>query len=214
MFHKSKLKLEHKPQFPKQKEKRPRPLPEIINGDEEHKEEEIQDVWLTHRKKQFLVKWKGLPKEESTWEPETNLKNAWGAIRDFYKKLTVQAKMEKSPSPPSLHRLPNVHVPNVSLSPLHTPAHLLPLYTPHPRLFGWDNDEFQEEYHKKLEWNWQRWKSACEEAYQTWKGRPQLALHTNQLSQEILTLSEKIPPLTTPIIQSENAKTAWEPVGR
>ena len=156
----------YKPQFPKQKEKRLRPPPEIIDGDEEHEVEEIQDVRLTCRKKQFLIKWKGLPKEESTWEPETNLKNAQGAIRDFYKKSMVQAKVENPPSLPSLHHLPNIHIPNVSLSPQRTPAHLLPLYTPHPHLFSWDDNKFQEEYHKKLEQNWQRWKSTREEAYQ------------------------------------------------
>ena len=44
MFHESKLKLACEPQFPKQKEKRPRPQLEIIDGDEEHEVEKIQDV--------------------------------------------------------------------------------------------------------------------------------------------------------------------------
>ena len=56
MFHESKLKLACEPQFPKQKEKRPRPQLEIIDGDEEHEVEKIQDVQSTHGRKQFLVK--------------------------------------------------------------------------------------------------------------------------------------------------------------
>ena len=165
VFHESKIKPAAEPQFPKQKEKRLRPPPEIIDGDEEHEVEEIQQEGTVRGKKSFLVKWKGLPQEESTWEPETNLKNARGAIRDFYKKAKVQT-VQTHPIPP-LHRLPNVTVPSISLSPQCVKAHLLPLYTPHPRLFGWDDDEFEVEYRKKLNRNWQRWKSAREEAYTT-----------------------------------------------
>ena len=165
VFHESKLKPAAEPQFPKQKEKRPRPPPEIIDGDEEQEVEEIQQEGTVNGKKSFLVKWKGLPQEESTWEPETNLKNARGAICDFYKKAKIQT-IKPNPLPPS-HRLPNVTVPSISLSPQHVEAHLLPLYTPHPRLFGWDDDKFEVEYRKKLDCNWQRWKSARKEAYAT-----------------------------------------------
>jgi hypothetical protein len=90
VFHESKLKPAHEPQFPKQKETRPRPSPEIIDGNEEHKVEEVQGVQNKQGKKQFLVKWKGLPQEESSWEPEENLKNACGAIRDFFKRAVTK----------------------------------------------------------------------------------------------------------------------------
>ena len=46
MFHESKLKLAHEPQFLIQKETRPRPPPDIINGNEEHKVEEVKKVHL------------------------------------------------------------------------------------------------------------------------------------------------------------------------
>ena len=44
MFHESKLKPAHEPQFLMQKETRPRPPPDIINGDEEHEVEEVKKV--------------------------------------------------------------------------------------------------------------------------------------------------------------------------
>jgi hypothetical protein len=75
-FNESKLKPAYEPQFPKQKKSRPRPPLEIINGEEEHEVEEIQKVRLEAGKKKCLVKWKGLPQEESTWESEDNMRNA------------------------------------------------------------------------------------------------------------------------------------------
>src|SRR6266576_789105 len=73
---------------------------------------------------------------------------------------TLQKKPLPLPPPSSLSPLP-------SGPPTPTPAHLLPLYIPHPKLYGWDDDAFDEEYRRKLERNWQRWKSAREEAYST-----------------------------------------------
>jgi hypothetical protein len=112
VFHESKLKPAHELQFPKQKETRPRPPPEIIDGNEEHEVEEIQGVRNKQGKKQFLVKWKGLPQEESSWEPEENLKNARGAIRDFFKRAITELDNDiplPSPSPsPSLSLSPRL----------------------------------------------------------------------------------------------------------
>jgi hypothetical protein len=44
VFHESKLKPAHEPQFPKQKETRPRPPPMIVDENEEHEVEEVQGV--------------------------------------------------------------------------------------------------------------------------------------------------------------------------
>ena len=162
VFHESKLKPAHEPQFPIQKETRPRPPPEIIDGDEEHEVEEVKQVQKRSGKKEFLIKWKGLPQEENTWEPEEHLTNARGAVRDFYK--THPNAVRKSSLPPSSspRDIPFTIPPP---PPLPYPEELLPLYTPHPRLFGWDGKQFDEYYHRKLDKLWYRWKSAREEAY-------------------------------------------------
>jgi hypothetical protein len=48
------------------------------------------------------VKWKGLPQEESSWEPEENLKNARGVIRDFFKRAITELNDDIPLPSPSL----------------------------------------------------------------------------------------------------------------
>ena len=57
----------------------PRPEPMVIDGEEEYSIEEILD----HRPKkqggtpkEYLVKWKGYPREDASWEPAASLENA------------------------------------------------------------------------------------------------------------------------------------------
>ena len=53
-----------------------RPPPELVNEEEEYKVEEI----ISHKKSRnrwlFLVKWRGYPLSEASWEPAANLQNA------------------------------------------------------------------------------------------------------------------------------------------
>ena len=56
VFHELKLKPAPEPVFPIQKDMRPRPPPEVINGEEEHKVAEVIGVRGPHGKQQFLVK--------------------------------------------------------------------------------------------------------------------------------------------------------------
>ena len=62
--------------------------PPVIAGDEPEWEVEcIKDSrFVGEHGFQYLVKWKGFPHEESTWEPAVNLKNAADAIKDFHLK--------------------------------------------------------------------------------------------------------------------------------
>jgi hypothetical protein len=72
------------PRFPSQKQDQP-PLPEIVNNDLEYEVEEILDSRMRRSKLQYLVKWKGYPTEENTWEPEENVKNAASLVALFHK---------------------------------------------------------------------------------------------------------------------------------
>jgi len=62
----------------------PVPPPDLIDGEPEWEVEEIQDAKFTMNRLLFLVKWKGWPDSESSWEPEDNLVNSPEVIQEFY----------------------------------------------------------------------------------------------------------------------------------
>jgi len=64
----------------------PPPPPELIDNDVEYEVEEVLDSRMYRRKLQYLVKWKGYPHEDNTWEPEDNMQQSQQAVQDFHKK--------------------------------------------------------------------------------------------------------------------------------
>jgi len=101
VFHVSKLKAfrDGQQEFPQRPDPAPRPDPEVMpDGVEEWEVECVLDM-RTRRlgrgratRTEFLVKWKGYPDHESTWEPEENMANARDAIQDF---LREQAERDR-----------------------------------------------------------------------------------------------------------------------
>ncbi|KAG4094185.1 chromo domain-like protein [Neocallimastix lanati (nom. inval.)] len=49
------------------------PPPIVINNEEEYEVEQILDKRTHYGKIQYLIKWKGYPLSEASWEPEENL---------------------------------------------------------------------------------------------------------------------------------------------
>lgn len=70
----------------------PKPPPVIKGDNPEWEVEYIKDSRLQRGKLQYLVKWKGYPQEESTWEPEEYLKNSKKLIKDFHTKYPSAPK--------------------------------------------------------------------------------------------------------------------------
>ena len=58
-----------------------KPLPNIIEGQEEYKVKAILDKKVKRNRIQYRVKWKGY--EDTTWEPSSNLRQARDAVEDF-----------------------------------------------------------------------------------------------------------------------------------
>ena len=82
VFHVSKIEEYHEdPKHPNH----PSPPPDVIEGEPEWEVEEIRDAKFAHNKIYFLVKWKGWPDSEVSWEPEDNLENSPEIISSFYK---------------------------------------------------------------------------------------------------------------------------------
>ena len=125
------------------------PLVEIA-GEKEYEVEEILDRQKKRRKMKYLVKWKGYMAEENTWERLENLKNAIEKIEEFEKgrfeeeiwriRMKKGKEMKLNPEAEEFRRgeLPGRYTAKL--------------------LYGWDDKQFDKEYLKKLEKNWNRWK--------------------------------------------------------
>jgi hypothetical protein len=50
-----------------------RPLPDMIKGKEQYEVEAIRAHRQWNRKLQYLIKWKGYPESDNTWEPVENV---------------------------------------------------------------------------------------------------------------------------------------------
>src|SRR4051812_9927880 len=61
----------------------PPPPAVTINDHLEYEVERILDQRTRFRRNEFLVKWKGYPDHDATWEPEAHLKNAAELIQEF-----------------------------------------------------------------------------------------------------------------------------------
>ena len=71
------------PLFQSQKGEPP-PPPELVDEKLEYEAKKVLDSRLYHGKLQYLVKWKGYPNEENTWEPEVNLEHSPDLIEEFH----------------------------------------------------------------------------------------------------------------------------------
>jgi hypothetical protein len=69
-----------------------RPAPVVRGDSPEWVVDYLKDSRLYRGKLQYLVKWKGYPQEESTWEPEENLRNSQQLIKEFHERHPSAAR--------------------------------------------------------------------------------------------------------------------------
>jgi Chromo (CHRromatin Organisation MOdifier) domain len=107
-----------------------RPPPELIQGEKEYEVECI----INHRNigqgkaLQYLIKWKGYPESDNTWEPTSHL-HALQLIKEYQRRIgksSIKAMLKRQPGEPS-ETLPPIPHPFASPSP-----HSLSCQTPLP----------------------------------------------------------------------------------
>ncbi|ETW75306.1 hypothetical protein HETIRDRAFT_243116, partial [Heterobasidion irregulare TC 32-1] len=86
VFHASRLtpykeNATHGPNYPK-------PAPDLIAGQEEFEVEKVVGARRFGRWKtlQYLIKWRGYPESDNSWESADNVTNAKEAVAEFYKR--------------------------------------------------------------------------------------------------------------------------------
>jgi hypothetical protein len=98
VFHTILLRPYHPPTSPLQ-QKPPPPPPIDVKGALEHEVEEVVACRKRRGRTEYLVKWKGQPREESTWEPQKNLSDEFGtneALKRYWNQADIRELGEKS----------------------------------------------------------------------------------------------------------------------
>jgi len=136
--------VRYKEQVEGQKKEEGKPME--VEGVEEWEVEKILNKRKIRGVEKYLVRWKGFTAEGDTWERRENLKNAEEALADFEGKIEIR-KQEK------IEEVEDRDFRRGELPGKFTAK----------MLFGWDDGRFEEEYLKKLERNWKRWKTVFPE---------------------------------------------------
>ena len=84
----------------------------------------------------YLIRWKGFTAEGNTWERRENLKNAKELIEEF-EQGGIEVRKQKG----EVDKYRRMELPGKYTAKL---------------LYGWDDQEFEEEYLNKLEKNWKK----------------------------------------------------------
>jgi transposase InsO family protein len=113
------------PKFPSQIKPSP-PPPDLIEGFEEQEIEEILDSRLRRGHLEYLVHWKGFPREEREWKTARELDHAKDVVADFHRLHPAK------PRPMPTMRLRFQRLENLTV-PTHIPRYL----------FNWEDGTFE-----------------------------------------------------------------------
>jgi len=115
------------------------------------KEWEIEKI-LNKRKirgiDKYLVQWKGFTAEHDTWERKEDLGNAREVLEEFEGRMNAEVRRQEKLDMEKEKDFRRGELPGKFTAKM---------------LYGWDDGRFEEEYLRKLERNWQRWKAVSPE---------------------------------------------------
>jgi len=115
-----------------------------VKGIEEWEVEKILNKKKIRGVEKYLVQWKEFTAEGDTWERKENLKNAEEALEEFKGRMSAEIRRQE--------RIDMAEERNFRR------GELLGKFTAR-MLYGWNDGKFEEEYLRKLEKNWRRWKA-------------------------------------------------------
>jgi len=138
--------VRYKEQVKGQKKEKGKPIE--VEGVEEWKVEKILNKKKVRGVEKYLVWWKGFTAEEDTWERKENLKNAEEVLEEFEGRMSAEVRMQERIDMAKKRDFRRGELPGKFTARM---------------LYGWDDGIFEEEYLKKLERNWRRWKAVSPE---------------------------------------------------
>jgi len=125
--------------------------PVEVEGIEEWEVEKILNKRKIWRVDRYLVQWKRFIAESDIWEKEADLKNVRELVDEFEGRLGAEVRRQEGVEGKTKSKS-NLRAEKYKRREL--PGRYIAIL-----LYGWDDGKFEEEYLRKLERNWQKWKS-------------------------------------------------------
>ena len=122
-----------------------------VEGIEEWEVEKILNKRKIWRVDRYLVQWKGFIVESDIWEKEADPKNVRELVDKFEGRLGAEVRRQEGVEGRTKSK-------SNFRAEKYKRRELLGRYIA-KLLYGWDDGKFEEEYLRKLERNWQKWKS-------------------------------------------------------
>ena len=138
--------VQYKEQVEGQEKKKGKPIE--IEGVEEWEIEKILNKRKIRGVDKYLVRWKEFTAEYDIWERREDLGNAREVLEEFEGRMNTEVRRQEKLDMVEEKDFRKGKLPGKFIAKM---------------LYGWDNGKFEEEYLRKLERNWQKWKSVSPE---------------------------------------------------
>ena len=138
--------VQYKEQVEGQKKEEGKPIE--IEGVKEWEIEKILNKRKIRGIDKYLVRWKEFTVEYDIWERKEDLGNAREALEEFKGRMNVEVRRQEKLDMEEEKDFRRGELPGKFMAKM---------------LYGWDDRKFEEEYLRKLERNWRKWKSVSPE---------------------------------------------------